>query len=203
MKHAWTERQLKYWMRPDAHRFLRPDWRRFWSVERQNDPLYRYYDSVERKYRPDQLRDDQGRFAYEAGDSSRNSTGTQLASSEKPPLGRNAAIAILVQVAKRAIEAFRSENGLYDLFKSKVGTVSHTTINGQDIFGSNSTSPMYNESDRRAADTLRNALKEKYPDDFKGDNFGSMPNNALYHSETTVLLRAARQNGGTLTGMNL
>lgn len=51
MKHAWTERELKYWMRPDAHRFLRPDWRRFWSPERQNDPLYRYYDSVERKYR--------------------------------------------------------------------------------------------------------------------------------------------------------
>lgn len=62
---------------------------------------------------------------------------------------------------------------------------------------------MHYESDRRAADTLRDALKEKYPDDFKGDNLGNMPNNALYHSETTVLLRAARQNGGALTGMNL
>jgi hypothetical protein len=30
-----------------------------------------------------------------------------------------------------------------------------------------------------------------------------MPNNAFYHAETTVLLRAARANGGTLSGQSL
>ena len=31
-------------------------------------------------------------------------------------------------------------------------------------------------------------------------NIGRMPNNALFHAEVTVLLRAARDNGGTLAG---
>jgi hypothetical protein len=30
-----------------------------------------------------------------------------------------------------------------------------------------------------------------------------MPNNTLFHAETTVLLRAARENGGTLAGRML
>lgn len=57
------ERELKYWTRQDAHRFLRPDWRRFWRPGYETDPLYRLYERIERKYRPDQLRDDLGRFA--------------------------------------------------------------------------------------------------------------------------------------------
>jgi hypothetical protein len=34
-------------------------------------------------------------------------------------------------------------------------------------------------------------------------NIGLMPNNALFHAETTVLLRAARQSGGSLAGRTL
>jgi hypothetical protein len=30
-----------------------------------------------------------------------------------------------------------------------------------------------------------------------------MPNNAIYHAETTVLIRGARENGGTLAGKTL
>jgi hypothetical protein len=60
-------RELKYRMRPDAHRFLRPDWRRFWRPGHENDPPYRLYEGIERRYRPDQLRDDLGRFAIESG----------------------------------------------------------------------------------------------------------------------------------------
>jgi len=38
-----NERELKRWMRPNAHLFLRPDWRRFWKSGHENDPLYRFY----------------------------------------------------------------------------------------------------------------------------------------------------------------
>jgi hypothetical protein len=44
---------------------------------------------------------------------------------------------------------------------------------------------------------------EKYPDFVNGDNLGEMPLNALTHAETTVLLRAARENGGMLAGQRL
>ena len=35
------------------------------------------------------------------------------------------------------------------------------------------------------------------------ENVAQMPNNALYHVETTVLLTAATENGGTLAGKTL
>lgn len=68
-----SQRQLARWMRPDAHRFLRSDWRRFWKPGQENEPLYRYYERVERKYRPDQLRDWHGRWT--ADGASRSSIG--------------------------------------------------------------------------------------------------------------------------------
>jgi hypothetical protein len=111
--------------------------------------------------------------------------------------------AIALQSAKRLIDAYRSQNSLWDLFGRKDGTVTVTTINGTDIFGSNSNSPTYTGTDDRAVQNLRATLLEKYPNVFNNDNIGQMPNNALYHAETTVLLRAARANGGTLAGQTL
>lgn len=43
----------------------------------------------------------------------------------------------------------------------------------------------------------------KYPDAMRADNVGYTPNNALFHAETNVLLRAAEANGGTLAGKSL
>ena len=51
-------------MAPNAHLFIRPDWRR-WVTP--GSELYSVYELYESKYRPDQLRDDHGRFAYEGG----------------------------------------------------------------------------------------------------------------------------------------
>jgi hypothetical protein len=51
-----TDHEFKRWMRNDAQHFLRPDWRRFWSAGQESDPLYRYYESIERKFSPDQPR---------------------------------------------------------------------------------------------------------------------------------------------------
>jgi hypothetical protein len=40
-----TESELKRGMRPDAHRYLRPDWRRL-RAGLENDPLYRLYENI-------------------------------------------------------------------------------------------------------------------------------------------------------------
>jgi hypothetical protein len=106
-------------------------------------------------------------------------------------------------MAKRTVEAFRSENGLYDLFGRKDGTVAYTRFKDVDIFGSNSNSPSYDSEDRQAANQLRDTLVAKYPDVFSVKNLGQMPNDALYHAETTNLVRTARQNGGSLAGEEL
>ncbi|MEA2954014.1 MAG: hypothetical protein QOJ96_3534 [Alphaproteobacteria bacterium] len=127
-------------------------------------------------------------------------TRVRLAAADKPGLGRSAMVAIAMELAKRAIEAYRSENGLWDLFRRKDGAVTYTNINGSDIFGSNSTSPTYRTIDRAEADGLRARYLEANPD---ADRAGQMPSNAFYHAETTVLLRAARANGGSLAGQTL
>jgi hypothetical protein len=56
IKREAIEHEIKRFMRPDACRYLRPDWRRHWPRGSENDPLYRFYESCERKYRPDQAR---------------------------------------------------------------------------------------------------------------------------------------------------
>lgn len=47
------EYELKRWMRPNAHLFIRPDWRRHVAGGSEAAALYALY---ERKYRPDQAR---------------------------------------------------------------------------------------------------------------------------------------------------
>jgi hypothetical protein len=130
-------------------------------------------------------------------------TGILLAAADKPGPGpRNRAAEILLR-AKELIEAYRSENGPWELFGRRLGTVTWTRFSGKDIFGSNSNSPTYTRVDRGAAARMRDMLIEKYPDVMKQDNIGEKPNDALFHAEATVLFRAARENGGTLTGRTL
>jgi hypothetical protein len=86
----------------------------------------------------------------------------------------------MAQVAKRLIDAHRSENGFRNLFGDRLGTVSVTTFNGENIFGSNSTSPTYTAEDRRAAISLRSRLIENYPDVMRTDNVGQRPNDAIF-----------------------
>jgi hypothetical protein len=68
-------------------------------------------------------------------------------------------------------------------------------------FGVNSGANSYTSADRAAANDMRSTLINKYPDVMETDRIGLMPNNGLYHAETTLLLRAARANGGSLAGM--
>jgi len=49
---AYLTRQLERWTRPNAHLFVRPDWRRFVPRDQDDHPFALY----ENKYRPDQPR---------------------------------------------------------------------------------------------------------------------------------------------------
>ena len=101
------------------------------------------------------------------------------------------------------IEAYRSKQGLWDLFGHKDGTIAFTIIDGTKVFGSNSTSPAYTSADKAAAIRMRDILVKKYPNNFPAEHVGRIPNDAFFHAETTVLLRAAREKGGTLAGQAL
>jgi hypothetical protein len=127
----------------------------------------------------------------------------RLAAKEPPKLGPLARHLILMELARRAIEAYRSKNLLYDLFGRKRAAVSVTTLNGEEIFGSNSTSPTYSAIDFQEATILRDRYLQTRPDLADRGNTGYKPNDAFYHAEATVLLRAARANGGTLAGQTL
>ena len=77
-KNAYIEHQIKRWMAPNAHHFMRSDWRRY--VKPGSD-LWSVYEFYEGKYRPDQLRDDRGRWTDEGGgavgDSPPSGTGSE------------------------------------------------------------------------------------------------------------------------------
>jgi hypothetical protein len=181
---------------------IRQDLRRLkWLVaaERLSRALFRHYLALKAGYRPDQLRDELGRWADEGRGTSR----VRVAASEKRPLGRLSRAHIALEVAKRLIDAFRSENGLRDLFKSPIGTVSVTEIDGKHIFGSNSGAPSYLDKDFREAVAVRDRLIAKYPSIMQTENVGQKPNDAIFHAEANVLLRAARENAGTLAGRSI
>src|SRR5574340_220195 len=68
-----------------ARRCMRPDWRRWWKPGHENDPLYKEFERVERKFRPDQPRvprgnPDGGQWANE-GNSASAGGGDGVASS--------------------------------------------------------------------------------------------------------------------------
>jgi hypothetical protein len=127
----------------------------------------------------------------------------RFASSDTPRFGPKSKLAIAVELARMAIKLFRDQNLLHNLFGQKEGTVSYTKLDDVAIYGVNSDSPEYKDRDMIAAEQLRGDLIAKYPDDMTKDNVGQMPNNAVFHAETTALLRAARANGGSLAGKSL
>ena len=79
------------------------------------------------------------------------------------------------------------------------GTVAYSEIDGEPIFGVNSSAPGYSEQDRADATRMRDLLVEKYPELMSVDNLGRSKCNA----ETTLLLRAARLLGGNLDGQEI
>ena len=82
-------------------------------------------------------------------------------------------------------------------------TVAVTTVDGEAIFGSSDRSPTFTDADGRDAERMRGILVEKSPDVMNTRNLGQIPNDALFHAEANVLMRAARKFGGSLAGREL
>ena len=109
------------------------------------------------------------------------------------------------QNPSQLINTYRTGNNARDLFGNETwprnrDTVSVTAINRVPIVGVNSSAPTYTMRDRNTARVAVDTLVVKYPDVMNTINIGRTPNNAIYHAEATVLLRAARANGGSLAG---
>lgn len=109
------------------------------------------------------------------------------------------------QSPTQLIKTYRTLNNSRDLFGKETwprdrGTVAVTTINRIPIVGINSGVPTFKARDQRAADIARDTLVAKYPDVMNTRNIGQMPNNALYHAEATILLRAERAQRASLFG---
>ena len=100
-------------------------------------------------------------------------------------------------------EALRKRELLNDLFGNKLGVVARLEFNDEEVWGVNSESWGFRSADDSRARRMRSALLEKYPDVMTLENIGHHPNDALFHAETTVLLRAASKNGGTLANLTL
>ncbi|MEA2881114.1 MAG: hypothetical protein QOH32_333 [Bradyrhizobium sp.] len=106
------------------------------------------------------------------------------------------------------IDAYRTINNMPDLFgrpdwPQDKGTVAVGKIDGQLYFGVNSGAPDYSGADRNTAMAARDNLINKYPDTMEKTDLGQVPNDALFHAESTILLRAANDSGGSLANRSI
>jgi hypothetical protein len=105
------------------------------------------------------------------------------------------------------IDAYRREQGM-DLFGEPIwsreqNTLATCQVDDLPLMGMNSDALTYTDRDRSAAEEMRDTLVASYPTILNRTNIGQVPNDALFHAETTCLLRAARANGGTLSGQTI
>jgi hypothetical protein len=106
------------------------------------------------------------------------------------------------------ITAYRSAHSRRDLFGNETGlrnddTVSVAEFDGRSVFGVNSDALTYTGADRVAAQRAVDTLVQNYPYIMRTGNVGQKPNDALYHAEATILLRAAGASGGNLAGRTI
>lgn len=118
MKGLFVERELSRWMRPDAHRFVRSDWRQYVKPDSEAAAVFARY---ERKYRPDQLRDWHGRFAYEGGSKPGSGSSVVVAGLPKIPGNRpptpTERTVIAKAVAVAVAEAGANASAIFDMVK--------------------------------------------------------------------------------------
>jgi hypothetical protein len=89
------------------------------------------------------------------------------------------------------------------MFGNRVGANTYTEIDGKIIYGSNASLPMYETIDRVERDRMIELYVEEHPEMAEKARLRQMPFDAFGHAETNVLLRAAREYGGTLAGRTL
>lgn len=106
----------------------------------------------------------------------------------------------------RLLEAYRRSNAPPDMFahpwSRKSNTVAVATPGeGQIFFGTNSRAPTYPNRDKLTARQTVRTMREEFPTVMNRQNAGGAPNNALFHAESTILLRMRDGYGGTLAGL--
>jgi hypothetical protein len=175
------------------------------AAENMRIKAQRFFDLYKANFDPNQPRVPAGN--PEGGQWTSEGQPVRLASSERTPRIRAGRIGVVLDAARRLIDAFREENQLRDLFGENVGTVAVTSLDDKYVYGFNSGiseySGQYTDGDDAAANEIRGRMLTKYPEEMASRNIGAKPNDSLYHAETIVLLRAARENGGGLAGKNL
>jgi len=127
-----------------------------------------------------------------------------------------------LRVLEQLIEIFRennSEEGLFEVEDDPNPTsVAVGDVDGVMFYGVNSEyqarggyrrgadldprESTYTAVDRRRSDRARAELIEEYPE-LPRKYIGRRPNDALYHAEATLLLRAADAHGGSLAGKTI
>lgn len=163
--------------------------------------LRRYALALKAGFDPEQPRDELGRWVETGRSEEEDGAGdaTDISSAE-----RSGGLLRAARAAWKLIEAFRSGNGFEDMFGySSNRTVAVTTVDGETIFGSSGRSPTFTDADGRDSERMRAALVQKYPDLMNTQNLGQFPNDALYHAEANILMRAAKRFGGSLAGKEL
>jgi hypothetical protein len=107
-------------------------------------------------------------------------------------------------LARKAIEAIYRELASWDLFGHQNPdevTVAVTTIDGRrDIHGTSSRHGDWRAIDHVEVRRLRAVILRRYPHLARGRGLTEAPLDAFYHAETKLLLRAARESGGSLAG---
>jgi hypothetical protein len=116
-------------------------------------------------------------------------------------------LAELARLAPRQlIDNYRHAHNARDLLGFETwprdqNTVAVAQIGRVVVVGPSSGAPPYTTRDRAAAQRAVDTLIMRHPDVMNRINIGGRPNDALYHAEATVLLRASRMNGGSLSGL--
>jgi hypothetical protein len=111
--------------------------------------------------------------------------------------------------AQAWIDAYRTVHVRRDLFGNQIplltkdDTVAVAEFDGSPIFGVNSRAATSADIDSAASRRHVDVLVQKYPNIMSTNHLGQIPNNALSHAETNILLRAARANGGTISGRDI
>lgn len=98
------------------------------------DIAAQHIDTHRSHFNPNQPRVPAGRPDGGQWTSAGGENASRLAAADKPRLGPRSAIAIILEMAKGVIEAYRSNHGLRDLFGNNYGMVAFTTIDGVQVF---------------------------------------------------------------------
>jgi len=133
---VYLEHQLKRWMAPNAHLFVRPDWRRFVRPEDQKSHPFALY---ERKYSPEQPRvpagsREGGQWTSEGGD------GPARAASEEGVIGAERPALVQFRTDERSVSSERliQLGGEYiGSFDNGISVIKGPNITHQESFNAN------------------------------------------------------------------